>query len=180
MTDPNAVMFAAAAFAARAHRNHLRKDKTTPYVAHPFRVCLVVRHVFGIDDPKVLAAALLHDTIEDTTTDYDDLAGEFGADVADWVSALTKEMRLPEAEREAKYHAVLAASPWPVYVGKLADIYDNLTDSVSLDAEQRAKTVARSNEYLTILKSGLPSEAATAFRLTEERLKMVKGQMRIT
>ena len=144
VTDPNSVLFAAAAFAARAHKHQLRKDKETPYVSHPFRVCLIVRHVFGIDDPKVLAVALLHDTIEDTTTDYDDLFELFGKDVADWVAALTKEMRLPEKEREERYHAVLASSPWPVYVCKLADIYDNLADSLTLDAEHRAKTIARS------------------------------------
>ena len=56
----------AVSFAARAHRHQLRKDGETPYVAHPFRVCLIVRHIFGIDDPAFLSAALLHDTIEDT------------------------------------------------------------------------------------------------------------------
>ena len=174
MTDANSVMFAAAAFAARAHRHGLRKDKVTPYVAHPFRVCLIVRHVFGIDSPNVLAAALLHDTIEDTPTDYDDIAEEFGTDVADWVSALTKEMRLPEEEREARYHAVLAAAAWPVYVCKLADIYDNLTDSASLDPKQRKKTIRRSKEYLAVLKPELPMEAKLAFQLTAARLAEVK------
>lgn len=78
MTEPHDPAFAkvqeAASFAARAHRHQVRKDGRTPYTAHPFRVCLVVRHVFGHDDPRMLQAALLHDTIEDTTTDYDDLA----------------------------------------------------------------------------------------------------------
>ena len=67
------IVFEAAAFAARAHRHQTRKDGETPYFSHPVRVCLVVRHVFGFDDPRMLAAALLHDTIEDTTTDCDDL-----------------------------------------------------------------------------------------------------------
>jgi guanosine-3',5'-bis(diphosphate) 3'-pyrophosphohydrolase len=49
-------LLSAASFAARAHRDQLRKDRQTPYVAHPFRVCLIVRHVFGIDDPKVLTS----------------------------------------------------------------------------------------------------------------------------
>ena len=175
MPDSNKVLFAAAAFAARAHRHQLRKDKDTPYVSHPFRVCLIARHVFGIDDPKVLAAALLHDTIEDTATDYDDIAEEFGTEVADWVSALTKEMRLPEAEREVKYHAALAAGPWPVTVCKLADIYDNLTDSLGLSAGFRKKTVKRSKTYLAVLKPGLPPEAENAFALTEARLIEVKA-----
>ena len=89
MSDSDAIVFEAAAFAARAHQHQLRKDGRTPYVSHPFRVCLVVRHLFGIDDPRIHAAALLHDTIEDTTTDYDDIVERFGPDVAGWVAAVT-------------------------------------------------------------------------------------------
>jgi len=63
----------AVSFAGRAHQGQLRKDRQTPYACHPFRVALIVRHAFGVDDPEVLAAAVLHDTIEDTTTDFDDL-----------------------------------------------------------------------------------------------------------
>ena len=177
MTDPNRIVFAAAAFAARAHRHQLRKDGTTPYVAHPFRVCLVVRHLFGIDDPKILAAALLHDTIEDTTTDYDDIAEEFGADVADWVSALTKEMRLPEAERERVYGSALSAAPWPVLACKLADIYDNLSDSVALPAVDRIKTRDRSRAYLRLLKPGETPETATAFAVTEAKLGEIEASL---
>ena len=45
----------AVAFAARAHHGQLRKDGKTPYASHPFRVCLIVRDIFGVDDPRVLA-----------------------------------------------------------------------------------------------------------------------------
>ena len=48
----NRPLLEAIAFAARAHRNHFRKDQQTPYVSHVFRVGLIVRHVFGVDDPK--------------------------------------------------------------------------------------------------------------------------------
>src|SRR5438105_14216514 len=85
----------ATSFTARAHRHQLGKDGQTPYAAHPFRVCLIVRHVFGIDDPDFLAAALLHDTIEDTTTDFDDLAAAFGPRIAGYAAALSKDGRLP-------------------------------------------------------------------------------------
>src|SRR5262249_21541314 len=126
----------AASFAARAHRHQLRKDGVTPYTAHPFRVCLIVRHVFGIDDPDALTAALLHDTVEDTTTDSDDLIKHFGTRVTGWVAALTKDKRLPEDEREAAYMATLAAADPEVKIAKLADIFDNLTDCRHLSAAQ--------------------------------------------
>src|SRR5438128_6484259 len=93
----------ALAFAARAHQRKLRKDGATPYVSHVFRVCLVLRHVFGIDDGQALTAAALHDTLEDTDTDFDDLKGEFGDEVAGWVAALSKDKRLPEEQREQAY-----------------------------------------------------------------------------
>src|SRR3954464_1988237 len=110
-SDPE-LPFLAAAFAARRHRHQIRKDGHTPYVSHVFRVCLVVRHVFGFDDPRMLAAALLHDTIEDTNTDCDDIIERFGPEVAEWVSALTKETRLPHDEREAAYARAISEGAW--------------------------------------------------------------------
>ena len=121
----------AASFAARAHRNHLRKDERTPYVAHVFRVAMTVRHVFGCEDQVALTAALLHDTVEDTTTDYDDLLERFGPDVADCVAALTKNMALPEHLREPEYDQRLSRADWRTRLVKLADQYDNFCDAVS-------------------------------------------------
>src|SRR5438477_9602344 len=103
LPDKYRPLLEAASFAARAHRSQLRKDGQTPYVSHPFRVCLIVRHVFGVEDPRILTAAVLHDTIEDTTTDRDDIVKEFGSDVGAWVAALSKDARLPEAEREPQF-----------------------------------------------------------------------------
>ncbi len=118
----------AASFAARAHMGQLRKDETTPYIAHPFRVAMVIRHVFDCDDEVAIAAAMLHDTIEDTPVDYDDIAKAFGDAVADAVAAMSKNMVMPETQREADYDARLAAGPWQGRLIKLADVYDNTTD----------------------------------------------------
>jgi guanosine-3',5'-bis(diphosphate) 3'-pyrophosphohydrolase len=150
-TDGLSRLLRAAAFAARAHRHQLRKDGQTPYVSHVFRVCLTVRHLFGVDDEAVMAAALLHDTIEDTTTDFDDIESHFGSEIAAWVQALTKEKRMREPEREAKYIAELGRSPWQVKVCKLADVHDNLLDSDHFSPQQRAKTFRRSRAYLAVL-----------------------------
>lgn len=138
----------AASFAARAHRHQLRKDGVTPYFAHPVRVAMTIAFVFGFDDEKVLAAALLHDTIEDTTTDYEDLHQHFGREVADFVVAMTKDMRLPEARREDAYFAQLAAGPWQGRLIKLADTYDNLLSA--WDAASRRKQLKKANRALEI------------------------------
>ncbi len=161
----------AVAFAARAHRHQLRKDGQTPYVSHPIRVAWIANQVFGVTDCQVLTAAVLHDTIEDTTTDGDDIIERFGPDVHRWVVALTKDKRLPEAEREPAYAAALAAGGWQVHLCKLADIYDNLLDSGQLSLEKRKKTLERSSFYLDALEPHLTDEGRTAFDIVDQLLK---------
>jgi len=172
---PDSIVFEAVAFAARAHRHQLRKDRDTPYVSHVFRVCLVVRHVFGFDEPEMLATALLHDTIEDTATDCDDVVERFGPVVAGWVAALTKDMRLPHEEREAEYVAALATAPWQVKVCKMGDIYDNLNDCSHLAAGAKRRTCAKSRTYLDAVSGGLPEKAQAAFALVERKLADVEA-----
>jgi guanosine-3',5'-bis(diphosphate) 3'-pyrophosphohydrolase len=112
----------AVSFAARAHRHQLRKDGATPYVAHPVRVAFTLLTIFGIDDEQTLAAAVLHDTIEDTTTDFDDLA---------------------EEEREKAFFEVLDRSQWQVRAIKMADAYDNLLDSGGKVSPQKTREKAK-------------------------------------
>ena len=145
----------AASFAARAHRHQLRKDGQTPYAAHPFRVCLIVRHVFGIDDPEILTVALLHDTIEDTTTDYDDLVKRFGEGVARCVAAPSKDA-VARGRPRARHMATLSAADRRSR-SPLADMFDNPSDSLHLSPEQRHRTLERSRMYLAALSNDLPS-----------------------
>jgi guanosine-3',5'-bis(diphosphate) 3'-pyrophosphohydrolase len=170
-------ILAAISFAARAHRHQTRKDGQTPYVAHVFRVTFVLRHLFGVTDPRILTAAVLHDTIEDTTTDCDDITGCFGPDVAKWVAALTKDNRLPDVEREEAYGKQLAAGGLPVCLCKLADVYDNMCDSRNLPPEKRAKSMNNARRYLAVFRPTLPVEAKAAFALVEAKLAEVAAGM---
>lgn len=148
---------AAAAMAARAHQGQMRKDGRTPYVSHVVRVTMIVRDLFGCDDEAALAAAMLHDVIEDTGGDYDDIAAAFGTEVADLVAALTKNMAMPEEARERDYDDRLARADWRARLIKLADVYDNLVDHATrtdewadlnkpIDKAQRALTLAACDE----------------------------------
>jgi guanosine-3',5'-bis(diphosphate) 3'-pyrophosphohydrolase len=175
--DQYEILFDAIAFAARAHRHQVRKDGQTPYVSHAFRVAMAVRHVFGFDDPKILAAAALHDTIEDTQTDRDDLERSFGRTVAGWVAALTKDMRLPEAERERAYCEQLLAAGWEVCVCKLADILDNLTDGAKLSESQLRRSTERSRAYLLAWSGRVPNEAKAAYQIVQNRLQALESQL---
>jgi (p)ppGpp synthase/HD superfamily hydrolase len=138
----------AISFAARAHEGQRRKDGVTPYAAHPIRVAMTVRTVFGCEDEVALAAACLHDVIEDCDVDFDEIAEEFGEPVARCVAALSKDMRLPESEREPSYDEGLRRADWRAKLIKLGDVYDNFCDKGSehgkiLDRCARALAIAR-------------------------------------
>lgn len=77
----------AARFAAYAHRNQTRKYTGEPYFTHPMAVAQSVQNDNA--DEATIAAALLHDVLEDTETTYDELVKEFGEEVAFMVLELT-------------------------------------------------------------------------------------------
>jgi guanosine-3',5'-bis(diphosphate) 3'-pyrophosphohydrolase len=167
----------AVSFAARAHRGQLRKDGQTPYASHVFRVCLIARDVFGVTDPQVLAAAVLHDTIEDTTTDFDDVEEKFGRDVAAWAAALSKDKRRPHEEREDAYCRELARAPWQVQVCKLADVFDNLLDMGYLPPQKRPDALRKKRRYLDALRSDLKPEAASAWEITSRLARELQDRL---
>ena len=152
----------AASYAARAHNHQYRKDKKTPYVAHPFRVAMVVSHVFGCDDETALCSALLHDTIEDTRTDYDAIEKRFGVEIADCVASLTKNMLLREPKREADYDKRLAQGAWQARLVKLADAYDNGLD-IPRDS-MRKKCIDRCKRALELTKDDTAYDSIVAGR----------------
>jgi (p)ppGpp synthase/HD superfamily hydrolase len=162
------------AFAARAHHGQMRKDDKTPYVSHVFRACLVLRDVFGFDDPRMLITSLLHDTIEDTTTDFDDLEKDHGPEIASWVAALTKNKALRDEEREADYIKRLLAAPWQVQVCKVADVFDNLMDLKMQPPERRAHALARAESYLTALKKSSAKQVQKPLEMAGELLREVQ------
>lgn len=127
MTD-FALIVKAAEFAARKHRDQRRKNGDVPYVNHPLAVARSLAVEARITDPTVLAAALLHDTLEDTDTAFEELVREFGAAVAGVVREVTDDRRLPKAERK-RQQVVHARELSPAArLVKLADKLDNLRD----------------------------------------------------
>lgn len=67
-------------FATKAHSGSFRKGTTTPYIVHPMEASVIVATM--TDDKTVLAATVLHDVVEDTDYTIDDIAKEFGENVA--------------------------------------------------------------------------------------------------
>lgn len=123
------VLVAAAAFAAEKHRNQRRKDaEASPYINHPIALANVLANEAGIVDVWTLAAALLHDTVEDTDTTAEELRRLFGDEITEIVLEVTDDKSLPTADRkrlQIEHAPHLGARAKLV---KLADKISNLRD----------------------------------------------------
>lgn len=122
-------VFQALAFAAHKHRDQRRKDEgASPYINHPIALANILVNEGGITDHVVLCAAILHDTIEDTETTYEELVGAFGREIADVVAEVTDDKSLHWRDRKQfQIEHAAQASPRAKLV-KLADKTCNLRD----------------------------------------------------
>ena len=124
-----ALLLKALSFAAHKHRDQRRKDaEASPYINHPIALVEVLAGEGGIADAEVLAAALLHDTIEDTATTADELRAEFGERIAAMVEEVTDDQSLPKAERKRLQIEHAPALSAGAKLVKLADKICNLRD----------------------------------------------------
>jgi len=100
MEEPSALILRATQFAALKHRDQRRKDHAaSPYIIHPVTVASELTQA-GVTDPEVIAAALLHDTLEDTETVPAELTEVFGERVCSMVQELTDDKDLPKQDRK--------------------------------------------------------------------------------
>ena len=91
----------AASFAAKKHKDQKRKGSDgEPYINHPIEVANLLTNVGGVNDPDMIIAALLHDTVEDCGVSFEEIEEKFGTVVADYVRELTDDKSLPKAERK--------------------------------------------------------------------------------
>ena len=127
--DELGLVLRAVQFAAHKHKDQRRKDvRKSPYINHPIALAEVLHTDGGVRDSAVIAAALLHDTIEDTVTTYDELRGLFGAEIADTVVELTDTKFLGKEARKRLQVAKAGKSSAAAKQVKLADKICNLQD----------------------------------------------------
>jgi guanosine-3',5'-bis(diphosphate) 3'-pyrophosphohydrolase len=132
MTDGLDLILEAAAFAADKHRMQRRKDvEASPYINHPLALAHILSREGKVNDPIVLCAALLHDTVEDTETTLEELERRFGAEVAATVAEVTNDETLPKAEQKRLQVAKAASKSRAAKLVKLADKISNLRDLVA-------------------------------------------------
>ncbi|MGP1351919.1 MAG: HD domain-containing protein [Parasphingopyxis sp.] len=126
--NPLHLLLDAAQYAADRHRDQRRKDaEATPYINHPLDVAaLLARH--GIDDTEILAAAILHDTVEDTETSIEELEQRFGGRIAGIVGEVTDDKSLEKAERKRLQVEHAPHKSREAKLVKIADKTSNLHD----------------------------------------------------
>jgi (p)ppGpp synthase/HD superfamily hydrolase len=98
---PARELLRAVRFAAHKHRDQRRKGMdASPYINHPIEVAELISRVGEVDDLEVLMAAILHDTIEDTNTEPEEIENAFGAAVRSLVAEVTDDKKLEKRERK--------------------------------------------------------------------------------
>lgn len=114
----------AAAFAEQAHRGAVRKGTVIPYITHPLEAAVIVASV--TEDPELIAAALLHDVIEDAGVSRRQLEEEFGKRVADLVAAETEDKTKSWKERKGATLEHLKTASWEEKLVVLGDKLSNI------------------------------------------------------
>jgi GTP diphosphokinase / guanosine-3',5'-bis(diphosphate) 3'-diphosphatase len=123
------LLLKALAFSATRHKDQRRKDvDASPYINHPITLANVLCNEGQVTDIEVICGALLHDTIEDTDTEAEELEAEFGKTICNIVMEVTDDKALPSSERKQAQIDHAAGISDKAKLVKLADKISNLRD----------------------------------------------------
>lgn len=118
----------------RAHEGQVRKHDGSPYIIHPVMVAHILAQA-GFEE-VVVAAALVHDVLEDTPVTVDELRATLGDEVVRIVTAVSEDTTLPWEERKAAYVAAVVAANESVWAVSVADKIHNAVDFTQSHAEK--------------------------------------------
>ncbi|WP_301109786.1 HD domain-containing protein [Sporosarcina sp.] len=128
-------------FAVKKHKGQCRKGTDIPYITHPFAVCMILKH-HGYND-EVVAAGLLHDTLEDTDTTEQELLLQFGPYITELVQSASEQDKSLSWE-ERKLHTIkeLPVHHLDQLAVIIADKLHNIR-SIQADLDETGDTVWR-------------------------------------
>ena len=168
-------------FAIDAHGaiDHRRKYSGEPYHVHLERVAAMVEAAGG--DAETIAAAWLHDVVEDTPTTFAQLEQLFGPSVASLVEAMTDVPHSlgNRAKRKEIDRARLAAADARVHNVKLADLTDNLRDICRHDKHFGRVFLKEANALMRVLDKGSPALIQGASLAAQECRQLVGNGRRV-
>lgn len=142
-------------FATKAHHGQLRRYTNKPYINHPQEVVNIVSKV--AKDQNQIAAAWLHDVVEDTVFTLKDIEDEFGRNIAElvyWLTDVSKPQDGSRATRKAIDRQHIAKAPGHAQTIKLADIIDNLGSILKYDARFASVYINEKKLVLEVLTKG--------------------------
>ena len=151
-------------FAKKKHAGQLRKNGKTPYFSHLKDVVKNLKKM-KVTNKDTISAAWLHDTIEDTDTDF--IKYRFSKNIAEIVVSVTKDNRLPRKQREIKYAKDLKSSSAKAKLVKIADILANVNDAPNAERNaqwEKQQFVKKSKywDYVSGIKPGKLAELSWA------------------
>ncbi|VAW65714.1 hypothetical protein MNBD_GAMMA11-1771 [hydrothermal vent metagenome] len=161
-------------FATREHQriNHVRKYSKKPYQTHLEAVAKLVATVSS--DEEVIAAAWLHDTVEDTSATLGDIESAFGVSIAELVEELTDISKPSDGNRAARKEIDrqhLAQASRRAKTIKLADLIHNCADIAHHDEKFAVTFLSEMRALLDVLKSGDEILLKRAHKIYEKSLK---------
>jgi (p)ppGpp synthase/HD superfamily hydrolase len=182
----NEILDKVTAFAAAAHKGQRRKYADEDYIAHPVRVMETCRHYSS--DLPTLAAALLHDVLEDTPVDHaalhDFLHTVMPEDAAGKTLHLVRELtdiyvksaypRMNRRSRKNKEANRLSKASAPAQTIKYADIIDNSVAISSQDADFGMVYLRECAQLIREMKAGHPELREKARAIVEEEINALK------
>jgi guanosine-3',5'-bis(diphosphate) 3'-pyrophosphohydrolase len=170
----------ALSFATDKHRNQRRKDaEKSPYINHPVKVAEILWKKGNVREIDVIIAGLLHDTIEDTDTSFEEIKSLFGEKVASYVSEVTDDRTL---EKSARKQMQIVHAPHISHGAKqvkLADKISNVHDMIyhapdSWPLERKIEYLDWADQVFAGLRGCNPNlEKAYDEILSEARKKLV-------
>lgn len=160
-------------FSISKHDGQIRSGNKKPYIFHPISVANILFTVKESRNIYMLAiCALLHDTVEDTNTSYDEIRSLFGSNVAAIVEELTSDKEEILRSGKAKYLSdkMNQMSSYAFCV-KLCDRLDNLRDSVDMNEKFRIRIVSDTNQIINNLDRKLTRTHIKLIRLIKAEIK---------
>ncbi|MBC8252246.1 MAG: HD domain-containing protein [Candidatus Nitrosopelagicus sp.] len=156
-------------FAKKKHAGQLRKNGKTTTFSHLKDVVKNLKKM-KVTNIDIICAAWLHDTIEDTDTDFDSIKNRFGKNVADIVVSVTKDNRLPKKQREIKYAKGLKSSSVKAKLVKIADILANVNDAPNAgrNAQWEKQQFIKKSKYWSYVLDVNPGKLADISWTKEE------------
>ncbi len=173
----SSIIACAAAFAETAHGAQKRKYTGEPYIVHPAAVAKIVSKV--VNDEEVIAAAWLHDVVEDTPVTLSEIETLFGTRVAPLVEALTDVSKPTDGNREIRKQKDLrhlVKAPAEAQTIKYADLIDNTRSIVEHDIGFAKVYLEEKRRLLEVMDKGDQGLRAIAYSLLEVSTRKLNFQ----